>query len=125
MKLRGLMIGLLLALVAVYAIFFTRTGQDEKGGLETMVDKYLETKIRLTEANLDALSREVLTYASEGEALPETLEALRRFHPTAGSLPDAWGTRIRYLRLSDSAFRLTSAGTDKTFDTADDIVKDF
>jgi hypothetical protein len=125
MRFRGLLIGLLLALVIVYAIFFTKTAKDEKGGLEIMVDKYLESKIKLTEANLDSLSREVLTYTTEAEGLPESLDALRRFHPTAGSLPDAWGTKIRYERLSDTGFRLRSAGPDRNFDTADDIVKDF
>jgi hypothetical protein len=124
MKHKGPIIGLLLALVAGYFIFFTKVDGD-KGGIEIMVDKYLESKIKLTEAGLEALSREVLTYAAEGEGLPETLDALRRFHPTAGALPDAWGTKIRYEKLSDSSFRLRSAGPDRVFDNADDIVKDF
>lgn len=124
MKHKGPIIGLLLALVAGYFIFFTKVA-DNKGGIEIMVDKYLESKIKLTAANLEGLSREVLTYASEGEGLPETLDALRRFHPTAGSLPDAWGRKIRYEKLSDDAFRLRSAGPDGAFETADDIVKDF
>lgn len=125
MKIRGLMIGLLLAMVIAYAIFFTPVAKHDKGGLEIMVDKYLESKIELTGVNLEALSREVLSFATEGEGLPQSLDALRRFRPTAGSVPDAWGTPIRYQRLSDASFRLTSAGPDKTFDTADDIVKDF
>ncbi len=124
MKMRGLVLGVLLALVAVYFIFFTKVA-DEKGGLTIMVDKYLESKIKLTEVNLESLSREVLSYTSEGEGLPETLEALRRFHPTAAALPDAWGRKIRYERLSDSTFRLRSAGPDGVFETGDDIVKDF
>jgi len=125
MRFRGLFIGLLLALVAVYFIFFTKVAKDDQGGLEIMVDKYLESKIKLTEVNLESLSRQVLSYATEGEGLPASLDALRRFHPTAGSLPDAWGTKIRYERLSDSSFRLRSAGPDRVFDTSDDIVKDF
>ena len=124
MKHKGPIIGLLLALVAGYFIFFTKV-DDNKGGIEIMVDKYLESKIKLTEAGLEGLSREVLTYAAEGEGLPETLDALRRFHPTAGALPDAWGTKVRYEKLSDSSFRLRSAGPDRVFDNADDIVKDF
>jgi hypothetical protein len=124
MKHKGPIIGLLLALVAGYFIFFTKV-DGNKGGIEIMVDKYLESKIKLTEAGLEALSREVLTYAAEGEGLPETLDALRRFHPTAGALPDAWGTKVRYEKLSDSSFRLRSAGPDRVFDNADDIVKDF
>ena len=124
MKVRGLLIGVILALVAVYALFFMKVA-DRKGGLEIEVDKYLETKIKLTAANLEALSREVLSFAGEGQGLPESLDALRRFHPTAGSLPDAWGRKIRYERLSDEGFRLRSAGPDGVFETADDIVKDF
>ncbi len=124
MKMRGLVLGVLLALVAVYFIFFTKVA-DDKGGLTIMVDKYLESKIKLTEVNLESLSREILSYAGEGEGLPETLEALRRFHPTAAGLPDAWGRKIRYERLSDSTFRLRSAGPDGVFETGDDIVKDF
>jgi len=124
MKMRVLFIGVLLALVIVYAIFFTKVAGD-KGGLRIEVDKYLESKIKLTQVNLESLSREVLSYASEGEGLPETLEALRRFHPTAAALPDAWGRKIRYERLSDSTFRLRSAGPDGVFETGDDIVKDF
>ena len=125
MKVRGLLIGIILALVGVYAIFFTRVA-DNKGGLEIEVDKYLESKIKLTAVNLENLSREILSFSAESEGgLPETLDALRRFHPTAGSTPDAWGRKIRYERLSDSSFRLRSAGPDGVFETADDIVKDF
>jgi hypothetical protein len=124
MKIRGLLIGVLLAMVAVYFIFFTKVA-DNKGGLQIEVDKYLQTKIKLTAVNLESLSREVLSYAAEGDGLPDTLEALRRFHPTAGALPDAWGRKIRYERLSDSSFRLRSAGPDGAFETEDDIVKDF
>ncbi len=124
MKIRGLLIGIILAMVAVYFIFFTKVA-DDKGGLEIMVDKYAESKVKLTGANLEALSRAVLTFAAEGEGLPDSLQALRRFHPTAGSLPDAWGHAIRYERLSDDSFRLTSAGPDGAFGTADDISKDF
>ena len=124
MKIRGLLVGLLLAGVVAYFIFFTPVS-GRKGGVEIMVDKYAESKVKLTGANLEALSREILTFASEAEGLPDSLQALRRFHPTAGSLPDAWGHAIRYERLSDDSFRLTSAGPDGALGTADDISKDF
>jgi hypothetical protein len=124
MKFRGMIIGVLLALVAGYFIFFAKVA-DHKGGLAIEVDKYLEAKIKLTGVNLESLSREVLSYAAEGDGLPDSLQALRRFHPTAGALPDAWGKLIRYEKLSDSSFRLRSAGPDGVFETADDIVKDF
>jgi hypothetical protein len=90
-----------------------------------MVDEYLEAKIDLTRVNLESLSRLVLSTASEGEGLPETLKALRRFNPAASVPTDAWGRTIRYEKLSDSSFRLKSAGPDGVFETGDDIVKDF
>jgi hypothetical protein len=124
MKIRGLLIVLLLALVAVYALFFTKAA-DDKGGLEIVVDKYLESKIKLTEVNIQTLSREVLGYAGEGAGLPATLDALVRLHPGAASVADAWGRKFRYEKLSDETFRLSSAGPDGEFDTADDIVKVF
>lgn len=124
MKLRGLMIGLLLALVIVYFVLFTKVGKDGKGGLETMVDQYLEAKIDLTNVNLETLARLIQAYAAEG-GLPESLEALRRSQPAAASVADAWGRKIRYERTSDAGFRLRSAGPDGAFDTGDDLVKDF
>lgn len=124
MKIKGLLVVMVLAMGIVYFIFFAKVA-DNKGGLEIEVDKYLQTKINLTRVNLESLSREVLSYAAEGDGLPDTLDALRRFHPTAGALPDVWGRKIRYERLSDSSFRLRSAGPDGAFGTADDIVKDF
>lgn len=124
MKIRGLLIGVILAMVAVYFIFFAKVA-DNKGGLQIEVDKYLQTKIKLTAVNLKSISREVLTYAADGQGLPESLDVLRRSRPTPVALSDAWGRNIRYERLSDTSFRLRSAGPDGAFETADDIVKDF
>jgi hypothetical protein len=124
MKIKGMLIVVVMAMVVVYFIFFGKVA-DNKGGLQIEVDKYLQTKIKLTAVNLESLSREVLSHAAEGEGLPESLDALRKSHPTAAVLPDAWGRRIRYERLSDSSFRLRSAGPDGIFETEDDIVKDF
>ena len=124
MKLRGLVLAVLLAAVAVYFIFFTKVA-DDKGGLEIMAEKYAEAKVDLAGTDLESLARVILMFASEGEGLPESLEALRRYNPAASARADAWGRRIRYERLSEDSFRLTSAGPDGAFGTADDIVKDF
>lgn len=124
MKNRGLLVALLAAVVIVYFIFFAKVA-DDKGGLEIQVDKYIETKIKLTEANMEGLSREILSFAAGGEGLPDSLEVLRKFNPAAGALPDAWGGKFHYERLSQSSFRLTSAGPDGAFGTGDDIVKDY
>jgi hypothetical protein len=124
MKIRGLLIGILLAMVAAYFIFFTKVA-DDKGGLEIMVDKYLQAKIDLTAVNLESISRQVLTYAADGQGLPESLDVLGRSRPMGAAVLDAWGRKIRYERLSDTSFRLRSAGPDGSFETEDDIVKDF
>jgi hypothetical protein len=124
MKLRGLILSVLFAAVVVYFIFFAKVVGD-KGGLEVMTDKYAESKVNLTGTDLESLAKVILSFAAEGEGLPEALEALRRYNPVASARTDIWGHRIRYEKLSDDSFRLTSAGPDGVFDTADDIVRVF
>ena len=124
MKLRGLLLSVLLAAVAVYFLFFAKVVGD-KGGLEVMTDKYAETKVNLTGTDLESLAKVILSYAAEGEGLPGSLDALKRYNPVASTRTDTWGRRIRYEKLSEDSFRLTSAGPDRTFDTADDIVRIF
>lgn len=126
MKMRGLVLGLLLATVAVAFIFFAKVGKDGQGGLQTMTGKYAESRISLTKVNLETLSREIQSYAAESDGrLPGTLEEMRRLHPAAAAVTDAWGRKIGYERLSDSGFRLRSAGPDGAFGTGDDITADF
>jgi hypothetical protein len=124
MKLRGLILSVLFAAVVVYFIFFAKVVGD-KGVLEVMTDKYAESKVNLTGTDLESLAKVILSFAAEGEGLPESLEALRRYNPVASARTDTWGHRIRYEKLSDDSFRLTSAGPDGVFDTADDIVRVF
>jgi hypothetical protein len=124
MKIRGLVLAVLLAAVAAYFIIFTKVA-DDKSGLEIMVDKYAEAKVDLTAADLESLARAVLEFAADGEGLPASLDALRRTNPAASGRADAWGRRVRYEKLSEDSFRLTSAGPDGAFGTADDIVKVF
>jgi hypothetical protein len=124
-KIRGLLAIVLLTIVVVYFIYFAKSGND-KGGLQTMVDQYAKTRIKMTQANLESVAREVLAYATGDQGLPEDLKQLQRSRPAMGmGLLDAWGKTIKYEKLSDSTFRLRSAGPDGLFDTADDIVKDY
>jgi hypothetical protein len=125
MKIRGLLVIVLLSAVVVYFVFFAKMGTD-KGGLQTEIDQYAKTKIKLTRVNLEGLAREILAYATGDQGLPEDLKQLQRGRPALGmALLDAWGKAVKYERLSDSSFRLRSAGPDGVFDTADDIVKDY
>jgi len=125
MKFRGLLAVVLLAVVVIYFIYFAKGG-NEKGVLQTEIDQYAKAKIQLTQVNLESLAREILLFAAGDQGLPEDLKQLQRARPSLGmALLDAWGREIKYERLSDSSFRLRSAGPDGVYDTADDIVKDF
>jgi hypothetical protein len=124
MKIRGFLIVLMMGLVIVYFITFAKTGG--KSNIRTMVDAYAGVKIDLTKVNMEQLGRIILSHMGGEGQVPADLAELKRSQPGvgAGSL-DAWGRALTYERLSDSGFRLTSAGPDGAFGTADDIVKEF
>jgi hypothetical protein len=123
MKARGLLIVLILAVAIVYLIWFSKSG--EKTHLERQVDRFVQAKEDLTRVNMQSLEKIILSYiAGEGQA-PKSLQDLRNSSLLVGGTMDGWGKSIKYERLSDSSFRLISAGKDKTFDTEDDIVLDY
>jgi hypothetical protein len=123
MKTRGLLIVLVLAVAIVYLIWFSKSG--EKTHLEQQVDRFVQAKEDLTRVNMQTLQKIIESYiASEGQT-PKNLQELRTANLLMGNILDGWGKSIRYERLSDSSFRLISAGKDKTFDTEDDIVLDY
>jgi hypothetical protein len=123
MKARGLLIVLILAVAIVYLIWFSKSG--EKTHLEQQVDRFVQAKEDLTRVKMQSLQKIILSYiADEGQA-PKSLQDLRNSNLLVGGTMDEWGKSIKYERLSDSSFRLISAGKDKTFDTEDDIVLDY
>jgi hypothetical protein len=123
MKARGLLIVLVLAVAIVYLIWFSKSG--EKTHLERQVDRFVQAKEDLTRVNMQSLQKIILSYiAGEGQT-PKSLQDLRSSNLLVGGTMDGWGKSIKYERLSDSSFRLISAGKDKTFDTEDDIVLDY
>jgi hypothetical protein len=125
MKIRGLLIIVMLGAVVVYFLYFAKMGND-KGALQTEVEQFAKTKIKLTEVNMESLARVILGYATGEQGLPEDLKQLQRSRPSLGmGLLDAWGRAIKYEKISETAFRLRSAGPDGVYDTADDIVKEF
>ena len=124
MRMRGLLGILLLTAVAVYFIFFAKM-VDHKGGLQTEINQYGRAKAKLTLVDFSLLAGEIQSFAAGEQGLPDDLGKIQRFHPLGTVLFDAWGREIRYEKLSDSTFRLRSAGPDGKMDTADDITKDF
>ena len=123
MKIRGFLAVLVLGVAVVYFIFFAKTGGER--GIETEVHHFVQTKIKLTEVNFETLARQIELFAADREGVPEDLRPLQRMRPLGSGLFDGWGREIRYQRLSESSFRLRSAGQDGVFETEDDIVKDY
>jgi len=89
------------------------------------VDQNVQAHADLTRINMQALQKIVISYmASEGQT-PKSLQDLRDSGLLGGGSIDAWGKSIQYERLSDSSFRLISAGKDGIFSTQDDIVLEY
>ena len=123
MKIRGFLAVLLLVVVVAYFVYFARSGG--KSNLRTEVDQFLRTKIELTKANLATLGSVIAGFVGSEGRTPADLTDLRRLQPVTTGLVDAWGREIKYERISDSDFRLTSAGPDGAFGTADDIRREY
>jgi len=116
----GLLIVLVFAIGIVYLLWFAKTG--EKTQLETKVDQKIQAQADFSKINMLSLEKILISYiASEGQT-PESLQDVRNSKLLIGGAIDGWGLPIKYEKLSDSSFRLTSAGKDKIFNTQDDIV---
>jgi hypothetical protein len=119
MKVRGALVILLLAMVVVYFLYFAKAGK--KSYIEGAVDANDRMRAELTQVNMGTLQKAIDYYiASEGEA-PADLKTLFAARLFSGDPSDGWGTPIKYEKLSDSTYRLTAAGKDRTFGTDDDV----
>jgi hypothetical protein len=119
MKVRGALVILLLAMVVVYFLYFAKAGK--KSYIEGAVDANDRMRAELTQVNMGTLQKAIDYYiASEGEA-PADLKTLFAARLFSGDPSDGWGTPIEYEKLSDSTYRLTAAGKDRTFGTDDDV----
>ena len=121
---RGLLALTLLALVVVGIIWMAKSGGENQPVKE--IERVDNLKIKITRTNMNALGKAIATFvAVEGET-PDSLEELRNaIGLRSTSNLDAWGATIKYERLTENDFRLTSAGKDMTFDTEDDIIVDY
>ena len=123
MKIRGFMVIILLVAVVVFFLYTLKSGGNKD--IPDQIEAFSSTKQKLTETNLSSLQKEVLSYIVSNGTTPQRLDDIR-FSPalTTGKW-DAWGNNIKYERLSDENFRLTSAGHDGAFGTKDDIIKEY
>lgn len=123
MKIRGFMVIILLVAIVVFFLYTLKSG--EKKDIPEQIAAFSSTKQKLTKANMSSLQKEVLSYIVSYGTAPQSLDDIR-FSPalTTGQW-DVWGNKIKYERLSDESFRLTSAGHDGAFGTEDDIIKEY
>lgn len=116
---RGFIAVFIVACGIVYLLWMARTGKDKT---LKEVKAYDQTLVELTKATMAALQQAIVTFIAQEGRTPENLKEVQRIHSFPAANLDAWGTAIKYERLSDDNFRLTSAGRDKAFGTSDDVV---
>jgi hypothetical protein len=114
---------LLLAAVIAVALYLVKSGGTAK--IRRDVETFSRAKVSLTETALQTLQRQVENYIATRGATPAGLDALKEAGPLTFGKQDAWGRNIRYERLTDSTYRLISAGPDGKFDTGDDIAREY
>jgi len=120
MKIKGFLV--IVVLVAIIAFFIFYIGSGEKKIIKEQVDSFSRAKEKLTKTNMNTLKRAVDSFTATHGKLPNSLEDLRLAVPITTGKSDAWGKKIRYEKVSDLEFRLISAGSDKIYNTDDDII---
>ncbi len=131
MRIRGFLVIIVLAAGLLYLLWMNQGGKEllpKQGGKEQLplpVRAYRAAELQSTKANMQSLKTEIFMFSTEAGRIPKDLKELKAFSGRRGADLDAWGTTIRYERLSDEHFRLISAGKDRTFNTADDLVLEY
>ena len=123
MKLRGFLVILMLAAVIVFFLYTLKSGGEKD--LPEQIEAFSSAKQRLTETNMETLKKEIVGHIAIQGSAPNRLEDLRMSTPITSGKWDGWGKAIKYEKLSDESFRLTSSGHDGTFGTQDDIVVEY
>jgi hypothetical protein len=123
MNIRGFLAVFVLVVVIVYALFFVKTGQ--KSRIQEDVNALSRVNAKLTNTIMTTLAREIESFTAGEGRVPANIQEFLQKHPITTGLFDAWGTEIKYERTSDDHFRLTSAGRDRKYGTADDIVGEY
>ena len=123
MKGRGWLLVIMSGAVVLAALYVFRTGG--KSVVETQVERLSDAKKDLTAVNMKTVSNEVLSFMSSEGRAPVDFREMRKLQRIPTVYLDAWGREIRYEKMSDSNFRLTSSGPDGAFETDDDIVQEY
>jgi hypothetical protein len=106
--------------IVVFFLYVVKRGG--KSQLEEQVDAFSQVREKTTRANLMSIQRAIDFFIAQNGRTPENLREVQTYSRSVYEGSDAWGTPLKYIKISDSDYSLTSAGNDKTFDTDDDIV---
>jgi hypothetical protein len=123
MKIRGFMAILLLVTIVVFFLYTLKSGGNKD--IPEQIEAFSSAKQKLTETNLSSLQKEILAYIVDNGTTPQRLDDIRFSSALTTGKWDAWGNEIKYERISDENFRLTSAGHDGAFGTKDDIISEY
>ena len=115
----------ILILVAAVVVILKQIKPVGNEGLKKKIQTVDTAKEQATRMNLRALQREIVDYILTHGRAPENLKQLPQTAMHMIENVDEWGTKVRYKRISDDSFHLISAGNDREFDTADDIVLEY
>lgn len=122
MKMRGFFVVFFLAGLIYFTLWMVKGGKDKVVKKIKSLDR---TQIELTKANMTSLQKAIISFTIQQDRAPNNLKELRLVVVSRFGYSDAWGTPIKYKKLSEDKFRLISASADKTFGTSDDIVVDY
>lgn len=120
MKIKGFLVIFLLVIIVVFFLYVVKRGG--KSQLEEQVDAFSQVREKTTRTNLMSLERAIDFFIAQNGRTPKNLSEIQTYSRSIYEDSDSWGTPLRYEKISDSNYRLASAGKDKTFDTDDDIV---
>lgn len=120
MKIRGLLVVLMLALVVVYFLYFAKAGK--KSYIEGTMDANQKIREEVTHINIATMEKAINFFIATNGQTPADLKELFAARLFSGDPSDGWGTPLKYERLSDANFKLIAAGKDRKFETSDDIV---
>lgn len=120
MKIKGFLVIFLLVVIIVFFLYVVKRGG--KSHLKEQVDAFAEVKEKTTRTNLTSLERAIDIFIAQNGRVPDDLKEVQTFSRSVYIDTDSWGNKIKYERISESNFKLVSAGKDKTFGTEDDIV---
>jgi len=120
MKMKGFLVIFLLVVIVAFFLFVAKRGG--KSPLKEQVDAFAQVKEKMTRTNLTSLERAIDIFIAQNGRVPNDLREIQTFSRSVYEDMDSWGNKIKYERISDSNYRLVSAGKDKTFHTDDDII---